>query len=196
MSVLLLCVAKCQRHVAVAVTCITLTVFWQMRELSLKCNSRMTDEGVSAVLGNMPGMRVLDLSVNAGIEDVTMRRLQNMSGLTRLTLATVRALLFASRVEGGLLFCDSDYMQTGISDEGIPYISSLHKLSYLDLSRTDITDRAIEVIAPMEGLSTLLLHYTAVTDEGIKFLAESASLQTLNVTGCSQVTDEGVHCKV
>lgn len=82
--------------------------------------------------------------------------------------------------------------ENSISDAGLAHLAGLTQLSTLGLNQTQITDRGLQHLAAMTRLRVLELDGTAVSDAGIRHLLPLRSLRALSLRG-TQVTDAGVH---
>lgn len=80
---------------------------------------------------------------------------------------------------------------TGLTDEGLKYLTSVNKLVHLNLKDTQITDAGLAQIANITSLTRLNLARTQISDTGLEYLMGLDNLVYLNLYG-SQVTDAGL----
>lgn len=78
---------------------------------------------------------------------------------------------------------------TWFSDEDIPVLVGLKKLSDLNLSLCNITDKGLPHFAELGNLSNLDLSWTDVTNQGLENL-DALNLSSLDLEGCSSVQSQ------
>ncbi|MEM9586192.1 MAG: hypothetical protein AAGA03_02830 [Planctomycetota bacterium] len=110
----------------------------------------------------------LNLDNASGITDESLRRIAEITSLTKLNL------------EG-----------TSVTDTGLSQLSSLQKLEEIDLGRTAVGDAGLVHLSGLLRLRELVLDGTRITDNGLEALRQLDQLRVIAVRGTS-VTAEGV----
>jgi hypothetical protein len=138
-----------------------------LRSLFLQDCAMIADEAVET-LSSLTELRTLDLS---HCERITSTGLHSLSALKSLTELCVRA--------------------TQLDDQGLHVLCRSLHLEDLRLSECDITDQGLEALGSQTSLRVLELIDCDLSD--LAPLARLTSLQTLILTGCDDITVEGLH---
>ncbi len=80
----------------------------------------------------------------------------------------------------------------GIDDDGIEHLTGLKKLQSLNVAGTSITDAGLVHLVGLSQLQELALQDTSITDGGLATLANLQNLKALHLSGCKNITAEGV----
>jgi hypothetical protein len=78
------------------------------------------------------------------------------------------------------------------TDADLGELCELRLLVSLRLSDTGVTDKGLQTVSNLRRLESLSLGKTAITDAGLRHLQSLSNLQRLILTGCPNITDEGV----
>lgn len=126
----------------------------------------VTGKGV-AEIGNIDGLRHLDLGLNPGIADGDHRWILKLQALEYLRLE-----------------------ETEIGDRALESISQHQQIKQLELGFTNITGGGVQQLCLIRQLEELDLTCTAVADEAISRIAELPNLEKLTLDQCTLLTDE------
>lgn len=144
------------------------------------------------------GARTLVDELNRSAEHVG-RLLENILGRPRVQLGPKLDLLGARITDRDLRYLlesldDLRFLSladTGISDEGMEYITQLYALEELHLDNTAITNSSLARLRELPRLRILDLKDTRITDEGLARLGGLANLRGLYLTR-TPITDAGL----
>jgi maleate cis-trans isomerase len=160
-----------------------------------------TDEAVGKLVRRFPtvvSLEVKDVYGVAALTDQGLRAVSSLASLTcldlsycrRVTDEGVRAVVSSCTALKtlNLFACDK------VTDEGVRAVSSLHALTFLDLTDSKVTDESVRAVASScTALQTLnLWACDKVTDEGVKAVSSCTALKTLDLYACIKLTDVGV----
>jgi hypothetical protein len=144
-------------------------------------------------LSQFDGLRSLDLSNSAHLNDAGLGFIARMSGLSELVLlntnVTGAGLAQLADIEELRLLDLRGCSQVG--DSALRPLSRFPHLSVLRLSGYGITDAGLGLLAACGGLGSLTIEDAAITDAGlgpIKLL----SLEELTLFRCFRITDAGM----
>jgi len=126
----------------------------------------VTEAGV-AEIGDIEGLRHLDLGLNPGIADADHRWILKLHDLKYLRLE-----------------------ETEIGNQALESISQHQQIKQLDLGYTKITSVGVKKLCRLRQLETLDLTCTAVTDEAIPSIADLPNLENLTLDRCTLLTDK------
>lgn len=171
--------------------------------LELRGCFRITNYGIDC-LSEVTTLRHLDISLysvpghkikNLPEERITDEALESLSNLQKLQRLEIEGCI-------------------GIGDAGFHQISSLHQLTYLNVSRTSITGNSLHKIAAMSRIRTLKMASCKVingaplaamselncldmsggymTNENMKFMKYILNLTYLNISCSISLTDLGI----
>lgn len=192
---------------------IHLSNFPKLKTLHLH-HTRVTDGGM-APLAQLPSLDVLILP--EGITDAGLADLKTAPKLRHLIIEECRitgaALGHLAELKSlrtlfllGTPLTEADLRQmTGLrqitelmlsrtkslTDEALPHIAELTKLTYLGLAETRVTDEGLKQLLPLSSLQRMDLDGTWVTDAGLETLAQFKNLQTVKLSRTA-VTDAGI----
>jgi len=130
----------------------------------LRLRNGVTDEGMHALCGRLPGLKTLILS---GVTSLTADGLRAVGGLTALT------------------YLDLEYCN--VTDAVLRELRGLTALTTLDLSYcTHVTDVGVRELRGLTALTTLYLNgCTQVTDVGLQHIKSLTALSGLHLYGTS-----------
>lgn len=186
-----------------------------LRALSVQ-DCDVTDENVQA-LGRLKFLRDLDLSWCLNITGQGLQHLVAANSLQSLDLSGCILLTDGDLVPLGQI-SSLKYLRLSrckkITDEGVISLNTNPSLNYLDLSYCLVTGRVWQYLATFSSLISLNLSYcvalgdsgdtksklsnlkfldltrcTQMTDEAFLNLPEFPMLQSLNLTGCTQISE-------
>uniref|UniRef100_A0A3Q7FUZ9 F-box domain-containing protein n=1 Tax=Solanum lycopersicum TaxID=4081 RepID=A0A3Q7FUZ9_SOLLC len=133
--------------------------------------------------------------LNLGFNDITDAILVHLRGdLVFVYFFHLAGTFPASSVStvGRLSYLESLNLDScRIRDEGLIYLSGLHRLKSLELSDTEVGNNGIRHLSGLRNLESLNLSFTVVTDSGLKKLCGLSSLRSLNLDA-RQITDTGL----
>lgn len=145
-----------------------------------------------ALLRQVPGLRDVNLT-RTGISDAGLFHLSRLASLEILLLGGTDVTDEGCEMLAGLVELQQlNLTNTGITDRGLAMLSQMSKLEALWLDGTDVSDAAMDVICGLTSLQLLDLRRTAVTNAGVQRIAHLTALEELNLTGCQDVTGDGV----
>jgi hypothetical protein len=152
---------------------------------------QITDRDLS-LLRQVPGLRDVNLT-RTRISDAGLFHLSRLASLEILLLGGTDVTdegceLLAELVDLQQL----NLTNTGITDRGLNMLSRMPKLEALWLDGTDVSDAAMEVISGLTSLQLLDLRRTGVTNAGVQRIRHLTALEELNLTGCQEVTGDGL----
>jgi Leucine-rich repeat (LRR) protein len=104
-------------------------------------------------IGTITNLKALYFN-QVDVSDRNLQDLQNLSGLTRLTL---------------------DSNRSKITDAGLVHLSGMTRLEWLDLTGGQITGRGLTPLREMKQMRRLCLGWTQVDDTGLEVIAGSRS---------------------
>jgi hypothetical protein len=127
--------------------------------------------GGGTVVGDRddPGRRAYGVILAVGAADADLAALCELRGLRALSLEDTR-----------------------VTDAGVARVAGLPGLADLSLEGTAVTDAGLKALGGMRGLESLDLTATRVTDAGLGELAGLPGLRVPDLSGCPDVTAEGV----
>src|SRR5262249_37577077 len=112
------------------------------------------------------------------VSDEGLMELQGLKGLTSLRLSGTNATTAALTPFENL----TDLKPSGqLTDAGLRDISTLTRLTHLDLSHRQVTDVGLKNLSTLTRLTHLDLSFTQVTDAGLQELAGLTSLVKLSL---------------
>lgn len=76
--------------------------------------------------------------------------------------------------------------------QALSHMPKFSKLQDLDISGIAVDNHAVAILAQLKSLRHLVLSKTGLTDTGLQQLGGLTSLRKLNLSSCTQVTDEGL----
>ncbi len=114
-------------------------------------------------LAHLPDLEALDLSMCKGVGEMTMKRLGEMKKLRHLVITSIP-----------------------VTDELVAYLPK--QLETLNASGCPLSDVAFKTFAKMDHLKSLTLGGAQIKGEGLPSLSQSLVL--LNLSGCSELTDQ------
>jgi hypothetical protein len=130
------------------------------------------------------------------VSDANLRKLRNLTGLTRLTLDNRGKQ--SNVTDAGLVYLAGmtrleclDLTDCKITGQGLASLKKMNQLKRLCLGWTQIDDSGLEVIAGFSKLEELELHQTKVTDAGLVLLRRLKNLKTLSLVGTA-VTPQAI----
>lgn len=146
---------------------IVLAELRQLRGLSLRCCTRVTDRTVR-VIGSLTRLESLDLSETA-VTDEGLAALGALSELRTLDLA-----------------------QTAVTDSGLRALARLPKLERLQLCGTRVTGSGFDAFAELPQLRELGLGSSAVEDSALAHVARCSRLEELFLGDNHALSDGGL----
>ncbi|CAD7697302.1 unnamed protein product [Ostreobium quekettii] len=152
--------------------------------------SDISDAGLLS-LPALPALRKLDLGM---CENIGGEALRHLTALTSLSLrgtwwdGMLQQVKHLSRlVEVDLAGCDS------ITDGTLVALSGLQALSSLSLDECDgITDDVFSSLALLSSLTHVSLKFCPISNLGLGQLVNLSSLTSVDVSGCSEITMDGL----
>lgn len=120
---------------------------------------------------SLRNLSLLDVSLNAHIDDDVLASISSMVGITSLDLS-----------------------RTDVTDSGIASIQGFTNLVSLNLNSVNIGDIACNYISEFKMLTSLQAVYGRITDAGIAKLAELPELRLLKISFCELISDIGIQC--
>jgi hypothetical protein len=144
-----------------------------MRELLLRKNPGVTDQGISG-LSNFSHLEEIDLEYT-GVGDQALLSLSNCQYLRYLSLGF-----------------------TNLTCRNLHLLKRFRYLEYVSLAGTNIDDTCIAAVVECKSIRELNLQDTAITDQGITQLGEMVNLRRLWVdgTGVSKSAKETLRQKI
>lgn len=172
----------------------------RLKELNLERCVKLTDSSLKA-LGNLPGLRYLNVGSIHGITDVGVNFLKGNTGLRRLGLFDndhitnkgLRALSHMKAMERLKL-----WHLPKIDGEGLSFLPEMQRLQHFDLSTCfGITDKGLEYLKSASqgsGKSCLKMLFLdnlpKITDTGVSHLTIHSNLEELTLIHCVGLTDK------
>ena len=174
-----------------------------LRHLSLQ-RTAITSDGLASLAG-LEQLEELQLDGSYRIDDRAIETLASMTRLTSLgvvdTPLSLAALLRLSIRNPELQIASSHGVLgnrklalsgTQINDQGLLRVSQLTELEGLELPAR-ISDEGLKHLDALVGLRFLVLAGLSVTDRGLdRLLGRLRRLEELDLSGCRQITDEGL----
>lgn len=161
----------------------------KLKHLYLKKCPWITDASLRSIR-ELHDLVDLQLAENVKISNEGLKHLQDMTGLTRLSLESTGikdAALSAIEKLTSLEFLDLSY--TDINDSALASLCVLYNLKSLSLiGCRQITDRGMAHLQSVDSLEYLRLADTKVTDKGLAYLRRLENLEEVDVGRCWQIT--------
>lgn len=140
----------------------------QVREVALRSAARLQPDVLATRLRQCTGLRSLDLSGNAGLQDSHIGAIGTLESIESLNLA-----------------------QTGVSDRAFEKLGALPHLKVLGLQGTLVTGSGLAK-NPLPKLTQLHVGTTDFSDAALRSLKDSPELAVLDLSNCKAITDRGV----
>ncbi len=97
------------------------------------------------------------------------------------------------RLNGATVFVDlSDSPKAASRLLDLGELCELRELKALRLAGTAVTDKNLRTVAVATSLTWLDLDQTAITDDGLRHLQKLTNLRRLRLSGCRNISPEGV----
>ncbi|WP_417384138.1 protein kinase domain-containing protein [Gimesia sp.] len=95
-------------------------------------------------------------------------------------------------LQGKLSLKKLDLHESGLTDKGLSYVSTLKNLTHISLHKNyKLTDEGLQVLAKLQKLRSVNLDQLGITDAGLIFIKYNPRLDWLNIKD-TQITDSSV----
>lgn len=169
-----------------------LTRIPQLESLNLECN-RIAYASLKHI-SHLRSLKHLNLDTNEGVNDKTLRTLQDLTGLESLSLNG------ASVSDDGLAVLrnfwnlrELNLLHLDITDNALSHLRDLRELESLYISNSNsrmISDKGLAHLSRLHKMRRFSVDFVPVTDAGLIHLADMNHLEYLGLRG-TQVTGTG-----
>jgi len=159
---------------AVNATLNELVALRSLQTLAIYGNCSPVDDATLRAIARHPQLHSFTIweHMGPGFTDIGMAELAHLPELRQLSLANL-----AQVTESGFAI--------------LGHLKYLRDLS-LDLHSANSSDPALSCMASLDKLETLALHFNTLSDAQLLKLASLKNLRSLDITGCSGYTDQGL----
>jgi len=163
-----------------------------LREINLSWCKQITDKNFH-ILRELKSLRKLDISRCSNVGNTGLSSICIIESLVETNFGACvdvgdPGILIVSKKLTNLIKLHLVY--TGVSDQGLKYLTNLHFLIALDITGcANVTDQGISYLSTLTSLKELNISCTQVTDDGLSHLHLLTNLKVLNVSNCNHLTD-------